>query len=65
MTNKALRNSVLVMENLFYNRITDKFHLKGSVRNRMINLNDICRKDELVLMDENLLNSMYFSQISK
>jgi len=64
--NASLRTNVLVMENLFYNRIiTDKFDLKGSVRNRMVKVNDTCRKDELVLMDENLLNSMYFSPISK
>ncbi|XP_011863419.1 PREDICTED: 1-phosphatidylinositol 3-phosphate 5-kinase isoform X2 [Vollenhovia emeryi] len=56
-TNAALRTSVLVMENLFYNRIiTDKFDLKGSVRNRLVNLDDTCHEGELVLLDENLLN---------
>lgn len=56
-TNAALRTSVLVMENLFYNRvITDKFDLKGSVRNRLVNPDDTC-EGELVLLDENLLNS--------
>jgi len=65
-TNAALRTSVLVMENLFYNRIiTDKFDLKGSVRNRLVNPDDTCHEGELVLLDENLLNSMYFSLISK
>lgn len=60
-TNAALRTSVLVMENLFYNRtITDKFDLKGSVRNRLVNLDDTCHEGELVLLDENLLNSTYF-----
>jgi len=66
MTNAALRTSVLVMENLFYNRIiTDKFDLKGSVRNRLVNPDDTCHEGELVLLDENLLNSMYFSIIFK
>ncbi|XP_015119945.1 1-phosphatidylinositol 3-phosphate 5-kinase [Diachasma alloeum] len=56
-TNAALRTSVLVMENLFYDRtITDKFDLKGSVRNRLVNPEDIAHEGELVLMDENLLN---------
>lgn len=57
-TNAALRTSVLVMENLFYKRaITDKFDLKGSVRNRLVNPDDMCHEGELVLLDENLLNS--------
>ncbi|OXU27408.1 hypothetical protein TSAR_004798 [Trichomalopsis sarcophagae] len=56
-TNAALRTSVLVMENLFYNRsITDKFDLKGSVRNRLVNPEDVDHEGELVLLDENLLN---------
>ncbi|XP_076246604.1 1-phosphatidylinositol 3-phosphate 5-kinase fab1 [Calliopsis andreniformis] len=56
-TNAALRTSVLVMENLFYNRtITDKFDLKGSVRNRLVNPDDMCHEGEIVLLDENLLN---------
>ncbi|KAG7205451.1 hypothetical protein KM043_007441 [Ampulex compressa] len=56
-TNAALRTSVLVMENLFYNRsITDKFDLKGSVRNRLVNPDETSQEGELVLLDENLLN---------
>ncbi|KOC63940.1 Putative 1-phosphatidylinositol 3-phosphate 5-kinase [Habropoda laboriosa] len=56
-TNAALRTTVLVMENLFYKRtITDKFDLKGSVRNRLANPDDTCHEGELVLLDENLLN---------
>ncbi|XP_033330522.2 1-phosphatidylinositol 3-phosphate 5-kinase fab1 isoform X2 [Megalopta genalis] len=57
-TNAALRRMcLLVMENLFYNRtITDKFDLKGSVRNRLVNPVDMCHEGELVLLDENLLN---------
>ncbi|OAD57576.1 Putative 1-phosphatidylinositol 3-phosphate 5-kinase [Eufriesea mexicana] len=56
-TNAALRTTVLVMENLFYKRsITDKFDLKGSIRNRLVNPDDMCHEGELVLLDENLLN---------
>lgn len=56
-TNCALRTSVLVMENLFYGRIIkDKFDLKGSVRNRLVNPDDTDNEGELVLLDENLLN---------
>ncbi|XP_008558177.1 1-phosphatidylinositol 3-phosphate 5-kinase isoform X2 [Microplitis demolitor] len=56
-TNAALRTSVLVMENLFYSRtITDKYDLKGSVRNRLVNLEEADQEGELVLLDENLLN---------
>ncbi|KAK2584922.1 hypothetical protein KPH14_002518 [Odynerus spinipes] len=56
-TNNGIRTSVLVMENLFYNRdITDKFDLKGSIRNRLVNPDDIDHEGELVLLDENLLN---------
>ncbi|XP_012274493.1 1-phosphatidylinositol 3-phosphate 5-kinase isoform X2 [Orussus abietinus] len=56
-TNAALRTSLLVMENLFYGRtITDKFDLKGSVRNRLVNPEDAVHEGELVLLDENLLN---------
>ncbi|XP_059146645.1 1-phosphatidylinositol 3-phosphate 5-kinase-like isoform X3 [Physella acuta] len=54
-TNNALRQDVLVMENLFYNRkISQKFDLKGSLRNRLVNINSK-REEELVLLDENLL----------
>ncbi|GFN83677.1 1-phosphatidylinositol 3-phosphate 5-kinase [Plakobranchus ocellatus] len=55
-TNHALRQDVLVMENLFYNRrISQKFDLKGSMRNRMVNTNSKRAEEELVLLDENLL----------
>lgn len=57
-TNAALKTTFLVMENLFYNRsITDKFDLKGSVRNRLVNLEDVGNDVDMVLLDENLLNS--------
>ncbi|KAK2183696.1 hypothetical protein NP493_299g00022 [Ridgeia piscesae] len=56
-TNAALKQDLLVMENLFYNRdITQVFDLKGSVRNRLVNTSGK-RVDELVLLDENLLKS--------
>lgn len=44
------------MENLFYERpVTQKFDLKGSVRNRHVNIDD--QDSEIVLLDENLLKS--------
>ncbi|XP_012269678.2 1-phosphatidylinositol 3-phosphate 5-kinase [Athalia rosae] len=56
-TNAALRTSLLVMENLFYNRIIkDKFDLKGSMRNRLVNREETDHEGEIVLLDENLLN---------
>lgn len=49
---------LLVMENLFYNRtVSQKFDLKGSVRNRLVNPDT--QDGEIVLLDENLLKSMY------
>ncbi|XP_046543785.1 LOW QUALITY PROTEIN: 1-phosphatidylinositol 3-phosphate 5-kinase-like [Haliotis rubra] len=54
-TNHALKQDLLVMENLFYNRkITQTFDLKGSMRNRLVNTSGK-REEELVLLDENLL----------
>lgn len=47
------------MENLFYVRdIIRKFDLKGSVRNRLVNIKT-CHEGEMVLLDENLINSKY------
>lgn len=55
-TNATLRSNILVMENLFYNRkVSQKFDLKGSMRNRLANT-DI-QDGEIVLLDENLLKS--------
>lgn len=55
-TNATLRTNLLVMENLFYNRIvTHKFDLKGSMRNRLVNPDN--QDGEIVLLDENLLKS--------
>lgn len=54
-------HSLLVMENLFYNvDIKNKFDLKGSERNRRVNPSNQNANEELVLMDENLLQSKYF-----
>eukprot|EP00795_Rhopilema_esculentum_P013781 gene13781-4710_t len=51
-TNTSMRQDVLVMENVFYNRKVNKiFDLKGSVRSRYVHTSG---KEE-VLMDENLL----------
>ena len=45
------------MENLFYGReISNKFDLKGSDRNRMVDPNS--QTGEIVLMDENFIQSM-------
>ncbi|KAF5299848.1 hypothetical protein FQA39_LY11385 [Lamprigera yunnana] len=53
-TNVAQRTYLLVMENLFYNRrVTHKFDLKGSMRNRLVNPDN--QEGEIVLLDENLL----------
>ncbi|XP_058834896.1 putative 1-phosphatidylinositol 3-phosphate 5-kinase [Topomyia yanbarensis] len=52
--NASIEKTVLVMENLFCNReITDKFDLKGSLRNRMVDPNR--QSGEIVLMDENFM----------
>ncbi|KAL3284887.1 hypothetical protein HHI36_019023 [Cryptolaemus montrouzieri] len=48
------RKSLLVMENLFYGRnVSQKFDLKGSIRNRLVNPDN--QEGEIVLLDENLL----------
>jgi hypothetical protein len=53
------------MENLFYSRsVTYKFDLKGSVRNRMVNPNAADNDGEIVLLDENLLNSKYLCVVA-
>lgn len=53
-TNATLRTNVLVMENLFYNRgVSQKFDLKGSERNRLVNPDN--QDGEIVLLDENFL----------
>ena len=51
-----VEKSLLVMENLFYDcEIKNKFDLKGSERNRLV---DPTNQDgEIVLLDENLMRS--------
>ncbi|XP_062544870.1 putative 1-phosphatidylinositol 3-phosphate 5-kinase [Armigeres subalbatus] len=52
--NTTNEKTVLVMENLFFDReITEKFDLKGSLRNRLVDPNR--QSGEIVLMDENLM----------
>ncbi|XP_044763369.1 1-phosphatidylinositol 3-phosphate 5-kinase [Coccinella septempunctata] len=49
-----MRKNLLVMENLFYNRdVSQKFDLKGSIRNRLVIPDN--QEGEIVLLDENLL----------
>ncbi|KAM7283540.1 putative FYVE finger-containing phosphoinositide kinase, fyv1 [Ixodes scapularis] len=56
-TNAASKLDLLVMENLFYKRnIAQKFDLKGSVRNRLVNTRSQTEGD-VVLLDENLLKT--------
>lgn len=48
--------SLLVMENLFYEcEIANKFDLKGSDRNRLVDPTN--QNGEIVLLDENLIQS--------
>ncbi|XP_076363235.1 1-phosphatidylinositol 3-phosphate 5-kinase fab1 isoform X2 [Tachypleus tridentatus] len=57
-TNTAAKLDLLVMENLFYGRtVSQKFDLKGSVRNRMVNTTSQ-QEEDLVLLDENLLKML-------
>jgi len=65
-SNATLNSNLLVMENLFYSRsVTYKFDLKGSVRNRMVNPNAADNDGEIVLLDENLLNSKYLCVVEE
>nr|XP_023014888.1 1-phosphatidylinositol 3-phosphate 5-kinase isoform X1 [Leptinotarsa decemlineata]XP_023014889.1 1-phosphatidylinositol 3-phosphate 5-kinase isoform X1 [Leptinotarsa decemlineata] len=53
-SNVPYRSNILVMENLFYNRkVSQKFDLKGSMRNRLVVPDN--QEGEIVLLDENLL----------
>ncbi|CAH1155707.1 unnamed protein product [Phaedon cochleariae] len=53
-TSVPYRSNLLVMENLFYNRkVSQKFDLKGSMRNRLVIPDN--QEGEIVLLDENLL----------
>ncbi|CAH0546520.1 unnamed protein product [Brassicogethes aeneus] len=68
-SNITLRTNLLVMENLFYNRtVSQKFDLKGSMRNRLVHPEN--QEGEIVLLDENLLkmtcdNPLYILPHSK
>lgn len=56
-SNITLRTNLLVMENLFYKRtVSQKFDLKGSMRNRLVVPDN--QEGEIVLLDENLLKSI-------
>lgn len=58
-SNATFRSNLLVMENLFYGRsVKHKFDLKGSVRNRLVN--PLEQGGEIVLLDENLINSKFY-----
>ncbi|XP_072386330.1 1-phosphatidylinositol 3-phosphate 5-kinase [Diabrotica undecimpunctata] len=63
------RSNILVMENLFYNRkVSQKFDLKGSMRNRLVIPDN--QGEEIVLLDENLMkmtcdSPLYVLQHSK
>ncbi|CAH1099797.1 unnamed protein product [Psylliodes chrysocephalus] len=53
-SNVPYRSNILVMENLFYNRkVSQKFDLKGSMRNRLVIPDN--QSEEIVLLDENLM----------
>jgi 1-phosphatidylinositol-3-phosphate 5-kinase len=55
--NTASKLDILIMENLFYQRkISQKFDLKGSIRNRLASTSGK-EQEDLVLLDENLVNS--------
>jgi 1-phosphatidylinositol-3-phosphate 5-kinase len=60
---RVVKQDLLVMENLFYGKnITKTFDLKGSLRNRY---QDNCENNNNnVLLDENLLESLFYFNIS-
>ena len=54
-TGAAMKQDLLVMENLFYDRkVNQIFDLKGSARNRLVSTSGK-RAEDVVLLDENLL----------
>ena len=58
VTGNSYKLDLLVIENLFYGRdIQEKFDLKGSIRNRMVDTSTVADSN-LVLWDENLLKTM-------
>ncbi|KAL6045049.1 1-phosphatidylinositol-3-phosphate 5-kinase, partial [Balamuthia mandrillaris] len=59
---KPIKQHIVVMENLFYDKnVTKSFDLKGSLRSRYVASNPTLPRQ--VLMDENLLESLYASPI--
>lgn len=58
-SSSSLEKTVLVMENLFYEcDIKNKFDLKGSERNRLVDpINQ--QQGDIVLLDENFVQSNY------
>lgn len=51
----------MVMENLFFgHNISKRFDLKGSDRNRLVDATN--PDEEIVLLDENLIQSIYHFQ---
>lgn len=60
----VLERAVLVIENLFCDRkINNKYDLKGSERNRLVDPS--IQTEETVLLDENLIKGMVFTCLSK
>uniref|UniRef100_A0A023F0I5 1-phosphatidylinositol-3-phosphate 5-kinase n=1 Tax=Triatoma infestans TaxID=30076 RepID=A0A023F0I5_TRIIF len=56
-SNTTLRSSLLVMEHLFHARLVkNKFDLKGSMRNRLVDASSKEALSDTVLLDENLIN---------
>jgi 1-phosphatidylinositol-3-phosphate 5-kinase len=62
--NKSLKQDFLVMENLFYKRSISKIYdLKGSLRSRYVNVEEEKAEGPVVLLDENLLETIYSNPI--
>ena len=62
-TGAAMKQDLLVMENLFYNqKVTQIYDLKGSMRNRLVSTSGK-RVEDLVLLDENLLKESIHSPL--
>ncbi|KAI8367667.1 uncharacterized protein BYT42DRAFT_618085 [Radiomyces spectabilis] len=60
-TGRSMRMDILVMENLFYQRVVKKiFDLKGSMRNRHV---QVTGKENEVLLDENMVELMFQSPL--
>lgn len=63
-TNAASKQDLLVMENLFYQRkVSRKFDLKGSERNRLVSTSEAGTNNDCVLLDENFMKSNFSLQV--